>query len=102
MNIPRYASRMAFVAVLLSGMAAPALATVYKVDLLGSTNGARLIALPDINASGAVAGTVSYGEDVSQSVFWNAAGQLTSLTPSNARVIDTAEISDAGVVVYSE
>lgn len=102
MNIPRYASRMAFVAVLLSGMAAPALATVYKVDLLGSTDGGRLIADPDINASGAVAGTVGYGEDASQSVFWNAAGQLTNLTPSNGRISNTAGISDAGVVVYSE
>lgn len=102
MNTLRYISRMAFVAVLLSGMAAPALATVYKVDLLGSTEGGRLIAEPDINASGAVAGTVGYGEDASQSVLWNAAGQLINLTPSNGRVSNTAGISDAGVVVYSE
>lgn len=72
MNIPRYASSMVFVALLLSEMGAPALAT-----------------------------TVGYGEDASQSVFWNAAGELPSLTPSNGRVSNTIGIKDT-VVVYSE
>ncbi len=103
MNIPRYASRMAFAAVLLSGIAVPALATVYKVDTLEPVpSGFEFTTPTDINASGAVAGHSNYGEDFSRSVYWNTAWQLTDLTPGDGRMSNTAGISDAGVVVYSE
>ncbi len=103
MKIPRDIPSMAFIAVLLSGMAAPALAMIYKVDTLEPVSGGFEFTTPtDINASGAVAGHSNYGEDFTWSVYWNAGGKLTDLTPGDGRVSTTAGISDAGVVVYAE
>lgn len=104
MNIPRYASSMACVAMLLSGVTTSALAVVYKVDTLEPVSGGTELTTPtDINAAGAVAGRSEYGEEVFvRSVYWNAAGQLTDLTPGDNRTSNMAGISDAGTVIYSE
>ncbi len=103
MKTHRYASSMACIAMLLSGMITPAVAAVYKVEPLEPVAGDQGFTVPsDINVYGAVAGDSSHGEYSLRSVYWDSTGQLFNLTPGDTRNTNTAGITDDGTVIYAE
>lgn len=105
MMTPNFALNSVLASILVAGINTSTFAATYKVDPLpqASVNGYTVATTVNkINSKGEAAGSTSVGESGTGSVFWDAVGQVTNLTPGDSPYTTTAGISDAGTVVYSD